>query len=466
VKAGADGKWSLELATALRDGAHTFTVTATDAAGNASAQSNSWSVVVDTNVATPTITSVIDNVGASTGNIPSGGTTDDRTPTLVGKAEANSIVTIYDGTTAIGSVKANSSGDWSFTTNELAYNSSHNFNVSATDAAGNTSVKSSNWDVNIGSNATSYFWDFNDQSQGLMGWRAAGSYATGGANGQDLRWEYGKIEAHTDNVNLSWSGTVMYIYVSVVAGVEYELGLNWRSSGFSNFPENYALIGMRINNQQVFTYPEMSGKWVSNVTGTVSLAITNARDTGWGNDFALDDIYLRPTTTRSLFEVQSDDESTLNATTIDDSFTDNRESHVSSELLQSHYDEIHQTLSIAHAEQPMNFNTLAESNATVITVDMANGEASVLNISLGDILAHGEEHAFTADDTKQLMIKGDAGDVVNLTDLLPDGTDPGNWAKAEGTVTVGGVQYEVYQHSGADTELLVQLGVQTNLNNH
>ncbi|MDI6958269.1 Biofilm associated protein A, partial [Pantoea sp. Pa-EAmG] len=81
---------------------------------------------------------------------------------------------------------------------------------------------------------------------------------------------------------------------------------------------------------------------------------------------------------------------------------------------------------------------------------------------LGDILANGGENLFVNDDTVQMMVKGNAGDVVNLDDQL-NGTDPGDWAKATGVVEVSGVRYEVYQHSTENVELLVQEGVTTNL---
>jgi hypothetical protein len=64
------------------------------------------------------------------------------------------------------------------------------------------------------------------------------------------------------------------------------------------------------------------------------------------------------------------------------------------------------------------------------------------------------------------LVKGDKGDRIELSDLLKDGADLGDWKQAAGTVTVAGEQYEVYQHSGSDVELLVQQGVQVDLNNH
>ncbi|MBD9678092.1 hypothetical protein IB274_15365 [Pseudomonas sp. PDM18] len=59
-------------------------------------------------------------------------------------------------------------------------------------------------------------------------------------------------------------------------------------------------------------------------------------------------------------------------------------------------------------------------------------------------------------------MKGNAGDVVKLDDILLNGIDPGNWASA-GTVNISGVTYVSYQYSTMDAELLVQQGVTVNL---
>jgi len=57
--------------------------------------------------------------------------TSDRTITLTGTANANALVRVLNGTTAIGSVSASAQGTWSFTTASLA-DGSHDF--TATDA--------------------------------------------------------------------------------------------------------------------------------------------------------------------------------------------------------------------------------------------------------------------------------------------------------------------------------------------
>jgi len=65
-----------------------------------------------------------------------------------------------------------------------------------------------------------------------------------------------------------------------------------------------------------------------------------------------------------------------------------------------------------------------------------------------------------------MLVRGGEGDVVELSDLLPDGTDVGDWAQMAGQATLEGVSYNVFCHSGLNAELLVQTGVETQLNNH
>ena len=120
------------------------------------------------------------------------------------------------------------------------------------------------------------------------------------------------------------------------------------------------------------------------------------------------------------------------------------------------------TLKLTGQDQILDLTKLAEKVSSVEIVDLTGIGNNTLNLSLGDILEQGGTSLFIDDDHMQMMVKGNAGDVVNLDGLMADGSDPGNWA-TQGQVTVGGVVYEVYRHDALDAELLVQQGVQTNL---
>ena len=76
------------------------------------------------------------------------GITNDNTLTLTGTAEANTTVKVFDGATLLGSVVANGSGAWSYTTAALA-NGAHSLTATATDAAGNTGAASAALSVTI-----------------------------------------------------------------------------------------------------------------------------------------------------------------------------------------------------------------------------------------------------------------------------------------------------------------------------
>src|ERR1019366_8167948 len=98
--ANGSGAWSFTTGT-LASATHSFTATDTDAAGNTSVTSSALAVTVDT-------------VAPSAPVIASDAIVNTNEVMLTGTAEANSTVTVYEGTSALGTVTANSTGAWSF----------------------------------------------------------------------------------------------------------------------------------------------------------------------------------------------------------------------------------------------------------------------------------------------------------------------------------------------------------------
>ncbi|EQC2552487.1 Ig-like domain-containing protein [Enterobacter sichuanensis] len=142
VTADSNGKWAFTPDSALADGKHTFTVTATDAAGNART-SGSFPIVIDTAAPAPAENIVInDNVGDKQGPVGSGDTTDDQSPTLSGEAEPGSTVDIYDNDEKIGSVIVDDEGKWSYTPEKPLDKGDHEITTTVTDPSGNTSEPS------------------------------------------------------------------------------------------------------------------------------------------------------------------------------------------------------------------------------------------------------------------------------------------------------------------------------------
>ncbi len=139
VVTDAKGNWTYTPTTALLDGVHNITATATNAAGNVSPRTGIYDFTVDTTAPqAPTITSVLDDVGLVTGQITNGTVTDDTTPTVNGTGEAGATIKLYDGTTYLGSTLVGATGTWSYTPTTALSNGAHSLNATQTDVAGNT----------------------------------------------------------------------------------------------------------------------------------------------------------------------------------------------------------------------------------------------------------------------------------------------------------------------------------------
>ena len=128
VVSDGSGAWSYTTA-GLSNGAHGLSAVAIDAAGNTGVASAAVSVTINTPIPTaPVIGSFSTDSGAVGDHM-----TNDNTLTLIGTAEANSTVKVYDGAAFLGSTLADGSGAWAYTTAVLA-DGAHNF--TATDTLG------------------------------------------------------------------------------------------------------------------------------------------------------------------------------------------------------------------------------------------------------------------------------------------------------------------------------------------
>ncbi|RJT30900.1 Ig-like domain-containing protein, partial [Rahnella woolbedingensis] len=168
VTADSKGTWFYDIARALADGRHTFTVTATNAAGNTSSHSGDFVLNVDAYVPdttppdAPVITEVYDDVGTQKGPVANHGKTDDSQPLISGTAEKNSVVTIKAHSPAgtdytLGSAVTDNAGHWSYqlhgTQSITGIKGDWTFTAQAADAAGNKSGWSTGYTVeSVGSN--------------------------------------------------------------------------------------------------------------------------------------------------------------------------------------------------------------------------------------------------------------------------------------------------------------------------
>ena len=217
--------------------------------------------------------------------------------------------------------------------------------------------------------------------------------------------------------------TTIYVDKGKTYDFSYQLGhlAPW------NYNAAHAQLALTVNGHVLGGYHEatstittVSGSWTSDVTGSVTIAINDKLATGYGNDFWIDNISFVQRGTSTL--------STMSANTGTES------------------DDV-----ITHAE--LDASQLPTGQAMV---NIADSAAQTLHLTLNDILSEAHDNLFIHDGKKQLAITGDAGDVV---ELKVEDLKVSEWQDA-GHVTAGGIQYDIYQHAGADVELLVQQGVE------
>ena len=448
--AAANGAWSYPVTTNYNK-LYEFQAYSIDRAGNRSATSSKFGITVDTVNAAPVITSVTDNVGPVTGNVANAGSTDDNTPTLNGTAEAGSTVYIaVNGSTF--SVTAAANGSWSLTPSALPLGN-HTFSVFSIDKAGNQSAGVSRSLSVVSPTVTEDFeWAVGQQvgipqgtalKSGLVISCSYGGYAyqpyVGGGHHALMRAD------RAAPVRLTW-GTGKY-----VGSVEMDLVTPAANIAYAPVTVVFYDKSGAVLSTQTYT----SARHISfSAPAGKEIAAVDMYTGTRGGSLAFDNVSWTPKASgvmgmMSMGEDVHDDSTSIASL----------DSHQTHSVLDKN------TLTLTDNEKPLDFSKLVTKTDVVNQIDMVNGKADTLNIGINDVLTHAKTNLFVDDGAKQLMVKGEKGDVLNLNDLLPDNSDPGNWTNA-GNVKVSGVEYQVYHMESQDVELLVQAGVTVNVNNH
>ncbi len=451
----ADGSWTIPGAIS-GDHAHNLSTSYTDPAGNESTHSAPVTVNLDTTA--PTTTLVLN----------------DNTPSLSGHTEANALVMIYNGTELVGSQRANGSGDWSWRPTGTLADATYHFNATAQDSLGNVSRHTANLDFRVATTVN----DFNDTTG--QGWTLEGPLAGGAVfNGANLRI--------VPDASGNPAGDLMTRSMSVVAGHTYNFSVTGQAFITGGIEQTFLSLGLKIDGvalgaTQVMVNNTMRFSWTATHTGVVDLTMfTDTTHYISGNWMWLDDFTVRdsaPTgaTSVSSMGIESDDSVAQHH---DDAISSMSAHHdVSSVAAQP------EAAPVASAQHDDGANPLQLSGNQLHLTDSSpvidlthvvaqhQGEEvhsvsleghgnNTLNVSINDVLALGSEDLFQQDGNKQLLIKGDAGDVVNLESINGEHA-PEQW-NAQGQVTHDGTTYNVYQSVDHEVEVLIQQGVQTHL---
>ncbi|WP_336332604.1 Ig-like domain-containing protein [Pseudomonas putida] len=504
ARADENGNWTFTPEEALADGEHSFTVKAMDAAGNESEESMPWlTTIVTQTPEQPTIGSVTDDVGPLTGALHSGDVTDDSRPQISGLADPGVTVHIYDRGVELGSVQADENGNWSFTPEQELVDGEYSFSAVAENSAGTRSPASESFDLiiytgngptqvarlsHMGKDSGQDGHDFVTDN-GTYGRLMHGLLSAELAAGQTLQvstdggktwfdalvdgtnWAAQDRSSHTGNWNIQTrvvdqAGNSGYVMQQAVvldtlaprAPSSIQLDGSHLQVGFdaSNVAvgDRIAIIadGGAQRFEHTLTQEDIAAGFVNLEVGSISSASAAIVDqagnlSGFANTGAAPSVnYLLTGDVTEVYGQGRDNVFSIQDVSVLDQI----------KVIEGNGGV--DTLRLLGADQVLDLSALQGRLSSIEVIDLTGCGNNTLKVSLGDVLELGNQRSFINDDNVQLAIKGDAGDVVMLNDLLPNGMDVGDWENV-GYVTSAGIQYDVYQHSALEAEILVQQGV-------
>ncbi|MCB9631132.1 MAG: DUF4215 domain-containing protein [Sandaracinus sp.] len=135
VTADGSGNWSVDVTTALTEGPHTASASATDTLGNTATTENDFTVDLGTTVSfeQPSVTG-------------------DETPELSGTGEPGASVEVSVDGSVVGTAIVDAEGNWTLVVGPLT-DGTHDVSVTATDDAGNTATDTGSFLVDLDSPA-------------------------------------------------------------------------------------------------------------------------------------------------------------------------------------------------------------------------------------------------------------------------------------------------------------------------
>ncbi len=139
------GNWSYTPTLPVADGTYELIATETLADGTILPSSSPFALTIDTTMPAAPLLAL---ATASDSGTPGDDITNVTTPTLSGLGEAGDAVTLFDGTTQVGSGIVGQDGTWTITSDVLAQGT-HSFTATQTDVAGNVSTSSAALSVTI-----------------------------------------------------------------------------------------------------------------------------------------------------------------------------------------------------------------------------------------------------------------------------------------------------------------------------
>jgi len=289
----SSGQWSFTTPS-LGSGVFQVSLTAvdTDAAGNISAASGALALTVDTRTpSAPVILGVSPTTGAA-----SALTTASNQITLTGDAVGGSIVTVYDGTAALGTTTADAQGAWTFTTGPSLADGKQSFAATATSSAGATSARSATVSATIVPGISS-FSSITDQWQTpIMVGGSPYDVENANVNG-NAPWALTELNDHTLQFTLKpgdmWAdnasyrseidGSAAFLPANSTVNISYQLTVQ---PGITDTGLSWAILGQLI--------PDAKDAIITPVTQDFAFHLTGADGFGAGDYLGVQAFYVLP----------------------------------------------------------------------------------------------------------------------------------------------------------------------------
>ena len=445
--ADGNGLWQIEVE--LADGEHGFYVTAEDALGNVSVESDAFNLVVGPDLGnTPPgvalITHAEDDVGASTGELRSGAITDDTRPQLHGTAQADSTINIQyrngdgewiDGVVAV----ANASGEWSWTAPELE---AGNWEFRA-NAGGSWSQP---FKLDIATAGSDALKAAISQAEDNFG-EFTGPLLSGAITDDATPTLSGRAEANA-TVIIRWNDGNDFFSTTVQA----DASSNWQwTPDPALAPGKWDFATKTSSNtwSTPFTLdiiaPDSQAPLMTDVYDDVIQKIGTVASGTETND---NELLLSGRGEANSLVYIYDNEVLLTSVTVGQ---DGNWQVTTPELKDGDH-----SLAVSHGDYN---SSLASWDFEVDTLPPPDFEiesiksAKTFNLSYEEIVADGQKSLWIDNDKRQFKVDGNEGDVLELENLTPQ-----EWLSM-GEVTIAGTQYDVWSHQGGETELLIQQGI-------
>ncbi|XXN62706.1 Ig-like domain-containing protein [Enterobacter ludwigii] len=447
--AGADGRWRWTPDSALDQGSWTFIV---QKAGQIAPKN--FKLTIDANVdVLPTIDYAFDNEGSSTGNRSSGATTDDNTPTLHGSGPANSALTLRyqsgNGEYITETVLTDAEGHWNWTPEAALSNGYWNFEVQKagqSDWSGfKLNIRPEHWNK--------YVLDFNDYA-------TPDNFTNGGRE-----WNINSDIQITSPQHLfnyipdagEHGGVIL---MPAMGGLHLKFK-PWIVRNLLTAPTKASvdIINYTDKNQTIEYYVVFRNLKKDNFIATKNVTLSFLPHQTL--TIIAEDLYGTVATRASeeIHEIVFGSGSFYL-----DNITYNKSTADTITPPPAAVEPVENIKYLEGSAKILDLTSHVEQKDILNTIDLTGSGDNKLIIDASAIEKYGEKELFIADDTLQFVVKGNHGDIVQLKDILPPGSQVSEWIHLEGTITVAGEQFEVYRHADG-AELLVQQGVKVEWEN-